>query len=722
MNVDELLKALNISQTDYAYIEKKLKRKPNELELYLFSATYSEHCGYRHSKEYLKKLYRQNAVYTDENAGGITIGEHTICFKMESHNHPSAIEPFNGAATGIGGIIRDVLAMNARPIMLCDSLKFGNLKSNSTKHIFEGVVNGISAYGNCIGVPTIAGETDFDSKYKENPLVNVMALGIVKTDKIVTSHTHAGKLLMLIGSGTMKDGIGGAAFASKELSEDEAESSKFSIQIADPFMKKKLMEAMLEILSAGLADACQDCGAAGILSSTSEIALKSKCGVRLDLDKVHLGDTSMTPAEIMLSETQERMVIATERKSVEQIEKILAKYELESSIFGETTKEQYYRLYKDRKLIVDLPVKTLTDPPFIKVKPEKYTYKEIAPLTHDSIKTAKLKQNIYDFVANPCFASKEWVYSQYDYTVGNRTAIPPENKGCSALWLFEENCYIGIAVHSNPYQVAINPYRGAVNLICEARRKLIASGFKPLGYTNCLNFASPEKPRVIFQFSEVIQGLRDASKIFEIPVVSGNVSFYNEYHNSPILPTPTVGMIGVCEDFNAITNNHFDIDETVYLIGKNIKDDSKIGGSLYFKQIYNHLGEKIDKNDFSLEEKLENIVQELKKHNLLATCINVGKGGIFGAIFKGLIKNNLGFSGNLINASNPEISLFGEIQNQYLISTKETKLTEEFLNLYKIPYRQLGIVNGEEITFDEIIIEKEKAFNLYKNSINKCMN
>ncbi len=711
MKLNDLLKKLNITKSDYDYIHKAIKREPNELELYLFSAAYSEHCGYRHSKKYLEQLYRKGAILTEENAGGVEVGEHVICFKMESHNHPSAIEPYNGAATGVGGIIRDILAMNARPIALTNTLKFGTLDSKKTKYLFEHVVKGISDYANCIGVPTITGETDFDIKYKENPLVNVMALGIVKKNKITTSITKSNRKVILAGSRTIKDGIGGAAFASKELADDEMENNRFSIQIADPFMKKKLIEATLEILTSELADACQDCGAAGILSSTGEIALKSNCGIHLNLDKVHLGDESMTLAEIMLSETQERMVFICEEKNVEKISQILKKNELEFSIIGETIKEKTYNLYENNELKASLPTNVLSSPPFIKTKIKKHIYSEINSYDSKKINKKNIVRKIYNFIANPNFASKEWVYSQYDYTVGNRTTLAPSNGGCSAIWLYEENCFLAIANHSNQLEIKINPFEGAINLIAETRRKLIAKGFTPLAFTNCLNFSTPDNPAIMGSFTETVRALGYVGRKFNLPVVSGNVSFYNECNGIPIYSTPIVSMIGLCDKQENILYNYFQENEKIYLLGKKIKQNSKIGGSLYFKESYNVLGDEIDKTNFAIEFEIEKILKNLTNIN---TCMNVCKGGLLGTLFKGLTKNELGFTGSLIDIEDIEKSLFGEIQSRYLISTFNS--IDEFEN-DDYCCKFLGTTNKKNIEFDEIIIDKTKAYKLYNTAL-----
>lgn len=535
-----------LTKNEYEHIKWHLKREPNDFELHLYSATYCEHCSYKHSKELLKKLPRKNAILYSENAGGIQVGEHAILFKMESHNHPCAVEPFNGAATGIGGIIRDVLAMNARPIALCNSLKFGKTKDKKTNHIINGVVDGISTYGNSIGVPTVSTEVLLDDCYYENPLVNITAIGIAKKSDILTSNTaKSGLKLMLVGSDTMRDGMGGASFASKKLSDEKAED-KISIQIANPFMKKKLIEACLEIFSKKLVVSCQDCGAAGILSSTSEVAFKSKCGVEINLDKIHIGDKSIKDFEIMLSETQERMLFVIDETKIPEITQILKKYELSYSIIGDTINDKKYIVKNNAEVLADIPTKLLVTPPKLKLN------------------FSKINQNFETETVN---GNCPEIYEQYDHTVGARTQLQPNSASLrdlkpqnmqdlnarsnppqsepnfNSLWIYEENCFLGIYTFSAI--IEDKPFETVYNLLISAANMLKAKGYKPVGITNCLNFANPEIPPTMYEFKETINAITKACKQIEIPVCSGNVSFYNEHNGGKIKNTPTFTMLGI---------------------------------------------------------------------------------------------------------------------------------------------------------------------------------
>ncbi len=642
-----------VTQKEYEHIKKKLGREPNGFELQLFSATYSEHCSYKHSKELLKLLPRENAIFYEENAGGIEIGEHAILFKMESHNHPCSVEPFNGAATGVGGIIRDVLAMNARPIALCNSLKFGSKNNsnpeplpsplagegdfqrkrqpanvrksgegfrkwhayftplleflkfvphfeilfspargakgrtlivkgfkpieiisdsrlglltqqheidyalNSTQHeynrILNGVVEGISVYGNSIGIPTVSTEVLLDDCFSENPLVNISAIGLAKKLDILTSSTAKNGLkLMLVGSATMRDGLGGAAFASKKLSDEKAED-KISIQIANPFMKKKLIEACLEIFSQKLVVSCQDCGAAGILSSTSEVAYKSGCGVEIDLNNIHIGDKSIKDFEIMLSETQERMLFVVEECKIDEIARILTKFELEYSIIGNTIKEKNYVVKNGGNLLANLPCELLVAPPEIELD------------------FGQNAGGILGGMVIPPYVSVDGncpeIYEQYDHTVGSRTQFSPASSSLqdielkdaqksnersnlpkaepnfNSLWIYEENCFLGIYTFSVVIQE--NPFKEVYEAILTASKSLTERGFQPKGITNCLNFANPEIPPTMYEFRETILAIKKSCEELKIPVCSGNVSFYNESSLGKIKNTPSFTMIGV---------------------------------------------------------------------------------------------------------------------------------------------------------------------------------
>ncbi len=716
----KLYKALGLTDFEYEEILKRLGREPNELETYLFSAMWSEHCGYMHSRKYLSMFPSGGAVSHGENAGGVLIGDHVIVFKVESHNHPSAVEPFQGAATGIGGIVRDILAIGARPIALLDSLKFGKITDNYSKHIFDGVVQGISHYGNCIGVPTVAGEVSFDESYTDSPLVNVMCAGIVHKDNIRSASAEAGKVVIAVGSHTGRDGIHGASFASKEISESSKEDRP-SVQVGDPFVKKNLIEATLEILDLQEVQSCQDFGAAGLLSSSSEMAYKGNCGIDLHLDKVHLREEGMQSWEIMLSESQERMLFVVEPDGVDKVLNIAEKYDMPASIIGETNNTKRYRLFWHGENVADLPPEILAEAP-------KYTLNEQEP---DYIKqyrklklnkTMPIEQLAEKVVFDPNFSSKKWVYTQYDHTVGTRTSVKPGEAGSAGIWLHEEGGVIGLTIDSSPRQVFLNPYQGGKNSVWECYRNLVSSGFEPMGVTDCLNYGNPEKDEVTYQFVKSVKGIADACQEMKVPVVSGNVSFYNESSQRRVFPTPTIGMIGYANFPEKLIRNYFMQRETLFLLGKDVKDDSDTGGSLYQRIAYDFLGGEINTTNFDLEIQLKDAIFGLRDKNLLGGCVDVSEGGLFGAIFEGAVKGKTGFIGNMIFIKDQEKALFGELTGQYVISTDMPERVEDFLNSRHIPHKKLGMCIDEKFEFDGYNLDLAKLSFMWENSIESEMN
>lgn len=720
---EELYFKLGLSDYEYCEIAKQLNRVPNETELYLFSAMWSEHCGYGHSKKYLSRFPKKNSLYSQENAGGVQIGNQAIFFKVESHNHPSAIEPFQGAATGIGGIIRDVLSLGARPIALLNSLKFGKIdkveKSNKTKNLLDGVVKGISVYGNSIGVPTVGGEVGFDDVYENSPLVNVMAVGLMDVKDVKLSAASINNYVVLVGSHTGRDGIHGASFASKELSE-KSKQDRPSVQIGDPFIKKILIEATLEILKLKEVLACQDCGAAGLLSSTSEMAYKGGCGMELYLDKVHLREENMMPWEIMLSESQERMVFIATKEGVEKILEIAKKYEIPAKEIGKTTKEKEYRIFykKNGEQVANVSPSILNEGILYDLceKEPKYI-KEYKKTVCNAVMS--VEDAVEKLVKDANFASKNWIYSQYDHTVGNRTLLRPSKAGAAGIWLPEEGGVLGLTMDSNGRQVFLNPYHGSKNIVYESYRNLVSAGFEPVGITDCMNFGNPENDEVGYQFVKSVDGISDACKELSIPVVSGNVSFYNECENVRVYPTPTIGMLGYTK-LNDTIKSIFNPNEVVYLIGKNIQDDSKIGASLYQMTCFNFLGGEIDEIDSELEKKLAMTIFELRDKKILKGAVDISEGGLLGAFLEGLFNGNSGFVGNLITTENPLISLFGEITGRYLISSVEENGFEKICIKNNVPFLKVGrATKNDEILFNGYKFSLAKLKRFYETIIEK---
>ena len=712
-STNSLWQKLNIPEVEYHNILKRLGREPNMTETFIFSAMWSEHCGYKHSKKQLAKLPRCSDSFSEENAGGIKIGEHYLFFKAESHNHPSAVEPYQGAATGVGGIVRDIMALGARPIALMDSLKFSYLNHKRSKYLLKGVVSGISDYGNSIGVPTIGGETIFDNCYLDSPLVNVFAAGIVHKDDIMLSSAKENCTIVLIGSFTGRDGIHGASFASKELHSD-SQKDRPSVQIGDPFVKKQLIEAIVEIAELECVIACQDCGAAGILSSTTEMAYKGNCSIELHLDKVHMREAEMQPWEILLSESQERMVLAIKPEGIAQIQSICQKYGLECSIIGRTKSGNCYQIIMNGKEYANLPVDILNEPYLYDLEPKhKDTYYKNKSLPAKDI---NITDAIKRMVSEPNIASKEWIYSQYDYMVGNRTIGSPD-LGVANLWIYEEDCAVGFTFDSLPAQVFLEPYKGTQNTIWNSFRKLVSRGYEPKGFTNCLNYGNPQKNDVAYQFTQSIEAMVQTVKDTGVPVVSGNVSFYNESENTRVYPTPTIGMAGVIKDLKTIISPCAKENDTIILIGKQINDKSKTGGSLYHKVLYDFVGEEVDQTDVELELSLKQTIEELNNDKLLSSCQPISCGGLFLSLLKMLFHNKTGFNGSLIFCNDKLKALFGEINGRYLIATNNPEQAIKSICKHNTPYKILGTCVGDTIKFDDYTFSLDELSDLYFNKL-----
>ncbi len=658
----KLYQKLNISDFLYQKIVEKLKREPNDFETYLFSAMHSEHCGYMHSKKYINDFYKENN-YENENSGCIRLKDYCIFFKMESHNHPCAIEPYQGSMTGIGGIVRDILSLGAKPIALSNSLKFGLLDKSKTKYYIDEITRGIADYGNSIGVPTITGETIFDKRFNNLPIVNVLALGIIKENDIKLSSAKEDNLIILLGSKTGVDGLNGASFASGVLNEN---SDRQSVQIGDPYTKKRLIDAVIEINKLKEITACQDLGASGILSSTSEMAYKGNCAVELYLDKVHTQIEFIKPQEIMLSESQERMAFTIENSiyAIEKFDKIAKKYELDYSIIGKTKKGNTYEVYYNNQLLCSLDLAVLCEPYLFDL--EKSETKILNMLDK--------KSNFEQFLAminDDNFSSKEFIYSQFDQEVQGRTSFSQKENSIGILYLKEIESFIGLL---NQTTFDNDPKKAVYNSFMSSYRKLISFGFELKGITNCLNFANPENSLVQNDFRIAVDELKRLSFLYKIPVVSGNVSFYNEKEDEKIPPTITLGCVGVCEDKNRIANSKIEKNDKICIL----ENDNEI--------------------------KSKDIIFELLKEKKVKKVISIGQFGLIGSLLKETLFYDLGFRINYQNYFEP-------YQKDYiLITNREIENT----NL-------IGEIVDDKIVFDDIEFEKEKIKEIYFNKINKKM-
>ncbi|MGZ5287672.1 MAG: phosphoribosylformylglycinamidine synthase subunit PurL, partial [Flavisolibacter sp.] len=574
---------LRLTEEEFELIKKKLGRIPNFNELCAFSGMWSEHCSYKNSIKWLKTLPREGGKMLvkagEENAGLMDIGEgFGVVFKIESHNHPSAIEPFQGAATGVGGIHRDIFTMGARPIAALNSLRFGNLEEAKTQHLLAGVVHGIGHYGNCFGVPTVGGEIYFDPCYHTNPLVNAMSVGIVKVGKTVSATAEGkGNPVMYVGSATGKDGIGGASFASADITAESAEELP-AVQVGDPFQEKKLLEACLEVIETGGVVGMQDMGAAGIICSTAEMSAKGKSGMRIDLDKVPTRQQNMKAWELLLSESQERMLLVVEKGKEYLVKKVFDKWDLESAVIGEVTDDGLLSFYIAGNLEAQIPAEELVlgggAPQYDRPYNEPAYFSEIKK--YDAAKISEpgdLQKVAKELIRLPTIASKRWITNQYDSMVGTANTSTNQPADAAIVLVRETGRGIAVTVDCNSRYVYADPYKGAMIAVAEAARNIVCSGGKPLGVTNCLNFGNPYDPEVYYQFVHAIKGMGEACRKFDTPVTGGNVSFYNQNPDGPVFPTPTIGMVGLVDDLKKkMTLDFKSPGDVIYLLGTSRND------------------------------------------------------------------------------------------------------------------------------------------------------
>ena len=718
----ELILQHGLTLDEFQIIEDCLKRDLTMEELGIFSAMWNEHCCYKTSKKWLKNLPTKNDIVIQgpgENAGIIDLEDNDgIAFKIESHNHPSYIEPFNGSATGVGGILRDIFTMGARPIATLDSIRFGEIKTDKTKYLLNGVVHGIGHYGNCIGIPNIGGECEFDKTYDYNNLVNAMAIGHVKKNAIFYSKPKTvGGLIVYIGSKTGKDGIHGASMASDVFSEDDEDDKRPSVQVGDPFMEKLLMEGCLELMSSGLIESMQDMGAAGITSSSVEMASKGNVGVLINLDKIPLRQP-LTPYEILLSESQERMLAVIEKGNDEKVREILKKWQIDFEVIGEITNTKRVVFESQNKKIVDLPVNIIVDdaPEYDR---EFYLPKKRNKRKFD-LSNLTLEKMISNLLNNLNHLEKSWVYNQYDSTVMGDTVKEP-GQATGIVKLHDSQKVIGASTDCNPLYIRINPELGMIYTVAEAYRNLIASNIKPMAITNNLNFASPLDPNIMGEIVLSVNGLKISASQLDTPIVSGNVSLYNQTNDAPINPTPVIGMVGSNSNINKIVSNKFQSEGDIIIsIGENI-DPHK---SPYFLQdqeivedinLYNEL-ENINLEDEKITAK---ILMEISDNNLLQSCNDISRGGIFMTLMK-MIQKNYGFN---IKASN-DFELFCEYKSGYVTTIKENNLKKVFalLDENKINYEEIGRVVIEEIKINSKNIDYFDIKDQYLNNFERIIN
>lgn len=732
----ETAKQLGLTETEFEHIVKIMGRTPNFTELSIFSVMWSEHCSYKNSIKWLKTLPREGKSLLvgagEENAGLVDIGEGLACaFKIESHNHPSAIEPYQGAATGVGGIHRDIFTMGARPIAALNSLRFGNINQKRTRHLMDGVVRGIGDYGNCFGVPTVGGETYFMDCYNQNILVNAMSAGIVKVGETVSARADGpGNPVFIVGSATGKDGIHGATFASADLTEDSAEDLP-AVQVGDPFQEKLLLEATLEAIQTGAIVGMQDMGAAGITCSTSEMSAKSKTGMRIDLDKVPTRQTDMKPFEILLSESQERMLIVCHKGQEEKLLAIFDKWDLECAQIGEVTDTGRLEYFKHGQLVADVPAHSLVlgggAPVYDRTYKEPKYIKEINKFNPSIIKKPKNYSEVAKrIVRSPNIASKRWIYEQYDSMVRTNTMTTNRHSDASVVRVKGTNKALVLTVDCNSSYVYANPYVGTMIAVAEAARNIVCSGGEPMAITNCLNFGNPYSPGVYWQFVEAIRGMGDACNKFGTPVTGGNVSFYNqtvlESKNVPVYPTPTIGMMGVLKNHkNQMTLDFKQAGDVIYMLGTPTSD---INSSEYLRLIHGVKHSPAPVFDIDEELALQRALKRIIKKDMIQSAHDISEGGLFITLLESAMINDLGFDIETDFNFRKDAYLFGESQSRVVVSVKEEMEDElvNYLNVNNVAFSRLGEVIVKNIVVDGSVfggIDSWKA--MYDKSIERKM-
>ena len=694
-----------LKKEEYKKICDLLKRVPNLTELGIFSAMWNEHCSYKSSRIHLKKLNTNGKRVIQgpgENAGIIDIDdEDAIVFKIESHNHPSFIEPYQGAATGVGGIMRDVFTMGARPIANLNSIHFGSPQHPKTKNLLRGVVKGIGGYGNCIGVPTIGGQTSFDESYNGNILVNAMTLGLVNKNKIFYSKASGiNKPVIYVGSKTGRDGIHGASMASA-IFDDKIEEKKPTVQVGDPFTEKLLLEACLELMSDKSIISIQDMGAAGLTSSSIEMASKGNLGIELNLNKVPCREEKMNPYEIMLSESQERMLIVLENGKEEKAKKIFDKWNLDFSIIGKTTNTKKIEIFFDEKKVVDIPINILAEnAPMYDRKWKKTKLPQKIKFNKEDFKKLKIVDVLKKILSSPNICNKEWIWQQYDQTVmGDTIQKPGTDSG--VIRIHATNKAIATSVDSSAVYCYAHPQTGGKQIVCENWRNLISAGSKPIALTNCLNFGNPEKEKNMGEFVECVQGINEASKFLDYPVVSGNVSFYNETKDKGIKPTPSIGGVGLIKNYKKMVTMYFkEVGNLIIIIGKT---EGHLEQSLFARDILNEKkGPPPEINLFNEKNNGETILKLIDK-GFIKSAHDVSLGGIITAISKMSIYSKKGFKLNKINTLiNKFEYFFGEDQGRYIIEIDPKNLTnvKKILKDNSVHFDEIGAITKNEIVFE----------------------
>jgi len=695
---EQQLRAVGLLPAEYAHIRARLGREPNPVELGMLGAMWSEHCGYKHSRRLLKLLPTSGPRVVQgpgENAGAVQVGDGLAAvLKMESHNHPSAVEPFQGAATGVGGILRDIFTMGARPVALLDSLRFGLPSDPRTAYLLGGVIGGIGHYGNCIGVPTVGGEISFDAHYAGNPIVNAMCVGIVETERLMRAQASgAGNVLLLVGADTGRDGLQGAAFASND---DPEASHRGVVQVGNPFLEKLLLEACLGVLEGGTVLAMQDLGAAGLTSSSIEMAARGGLGVEIDTACVPRREHGLTPFEVMLSESQERMLLLVHAGAEAAVQRHFARWDLHAAIVGRVTDDGLLRVRDGREVVAELPISLLVDEvPAYELQTEPPAERSVPTVT----KTFETpNEALLRLLGSANLCSRRFAFRQYDSTVQGNTVVGPG--GGAAVVRVEGTRYgLGLSTDCNPRYCRLDPRQGAAQAVAEAARNLACVGARPIAVTDCLNFGNPEKPSVAWQLTEAIHGLADACRALEVPVVSGNVSLYNESGGRAIPPTPTVGMVGLLEDVSLAVGAAFGPDAVLVLLGE---PPGGLGAGEY-------AGDgPFPRFDLEAERRLGNLLRALIQARLVRSAQDVADGGLAVAVAECALLGHIGATltgdegcGMRDEHGSVEVALFSEDQGRAVVTCAQDDLAAVLAQAatFGVPAMAVGTTGGDRVRF-----------------------
>jgi len=728
MALPELYEELGLTTDEYERIKEVLGREPNKVELGMYSVMWSEHCSYKSSKEQLRKLPTEGPrilLGPGENAGVVDIGDgYAVCFKLESHNHPSAVEPFQGAATGVGGIVRDIFTMGARPIASLDPLRFGSLDSPRTRYLLDGVVAGIASYGNCLGIPTVAGDLYFEEAYEENPLINVMCLGIMPTDRLIFGRASVpGSWGVLMGSSTGRDGIGGVSvLASQEFDETSAEKRP-SVQVGDPFTEKLEIEACLEMLDKGLLLGLQDLGGAGLTCATCETAERGGCGMDVYISKVPLREPGMEPIEIMLSESQERMFALCSDENLEEVLGICEKWGLDAIPIARVTEGDEMRLLWDEEVIANVPASSLAQGPEYHRIAERPAYlDEVAAFDPASLPAPDdLGAALLKLLGSANICSKRWVYEQYDHMVRVNTVELPGGDA-AVLRVKETGAGLALCCDCNGRYTYLDPYVGTQVALAESARNVACTGATPVAITNCLNFGNPEKPGIFWQFVQSVEALADGCRQIDTPVVGGNVSFYNESFGEAIYPTPVIGMLGLLEDVDDRVVSAFVREgDKVLLLGET-RDE--LGGSELLKVLHDKVAGKPPAVDWDAEKALIGVLTRGAKAHLLSSAHDLSEGGLAVALAESCLQGDIGAEVELPGGLAPHVALFSESQARVLVSVAPENITAltEMADDCGVPVTVLGTTGGRTVKVEGAFdLSLEEASSVYESALEKMI-